>query len=348
MELSPARLFGGLGDVLSGWQSAIVTVTFLVLVGAHLWRQFEAGGRRGVVREWYFTALALAFVLATPVLLKTAFGAMESLASNLPENASNETVSRRCARLAAAFPETDAIFSPQPMTTEQEANPGLVGYAEGLWYDLPESDEPDPFLVELDQPAPPRAAATDAGTQVRANSLFAAYVLTNLALHAASSISWFAEAVRYLFLHGLALVFPMAIALLRTRYLRLTGLRILVGFLVVLIWPALWSAGHLATGRIFDSYVSEFEGERVNPDESRFAWERIDGAFGDTTGEWRGGLIAVEGAGVPGGWLTRVVACAFLLLAWVAFVALGLPWIAHRLVLAGLASVPFPQGNAVG
>jgi hypothetical protein len=346
LELSPARLFTGLGEMLAGWQTSVVTVTFLVLVGAHLWRQFEAERRPGIVREWYFTVLALAFVLATPVLLKTALGAMQNLKEALPEDASNETVSRRCARLAAAFPETDAVFGSQAITSEQELNPGLTGYAQGLWYDLPESEEGDPSLVELDQSDPPREAATHAGTQARANSILAAYVLTNLALHAASAMTWLAEAVRYLFLHGLALLVPLAIALLRTRYLRLTGMRLLVGFLVVLLWPALWSLGHLATGRIFDSYVTEFEGGEISAEESRYGWERIDAAFGEAD-EWRGGLIASEGTGVPSGWLTNVVACAFLLLAWVAFVTIGLPWLVHRLVLAGVGSVAFPREKTV-
>lgn len=331
--LQPGVMFAELPAWLDRSTAWLMTAVFLILVAGHAWRMHHAR-REGslVLRVWYGTLLALAFSLASPVLARWALEGTQAFLGELPGD-DPATVTRRCLRLAAAYPPLDSLESSaetDPQSVEEGwRKEGWGPFVDQAWQEAMSFEERDQWIVEGEVSDPSRMAA-EVTVHQKAHLVWLTQVVTLSSLVAAAATAWFMDTARYLLLTVGLWACPLMIAGIRLEWVRGVAERYFLWVGAALFWPFFWKLGHQGTRVIFDRWVGQF----VGPDEDPGPWlwkniDRLDAGSGPAS--W----LDRAGYAVPGDWFLGNALGAVGLLAWVLSISVLGPLVLHWLLSQG-------------
>ncbi|MDX2185711.1 MAG: hypothetical protein SFV32_02165 [Opitutaceae bacterium] len=333
-RLQPATLFKGLPESLESLRWVVVTAAFLLVLGGHLWAHFRLAPQgRSVLREWYLTVLVIGFIVSAPVLLRVGYTLSDSLTDALGEP-TPASVTRKLGRLSSAFPDLEAFLFPTVASEHrlEEFEDGAFGYANAYWYEYPLNErEVDPWLEDGSEWEPSREIATEVATESQVRVLTWGYFATTAFLSLAGAVAWFADAARFVGLHAVAFLVPLAVAAVRTETFRGMGVRLILVWTTLVLWPLAWNLGHVGTKEIFDSYVAHLEGEGGEERDGPLCWDKIDDSFKEPRDFEPPTLAGRMGMRVPSQWVLYSILGSAGLAAWICIVCAGGPWVLHRL-----------------
>ena len=350
-------LFQKLPAALDNYAWVFIAAGFLLILGGHQWRIYEAGNDgHSITRAWYRTLLVLAFMVFSPKLCELGYAGVSELASG--SGASSPTsVTRKCIRLALNTPVLESAFS-QYSRNYQEKNQnaaptvenaasqgGLWEYAKAYWTAL--GDEVAglklgprrTFRALVDGPA---MVASQTLCLVKACAIFFSSALTTLFLIFAGMLAYGMDLIRYFLLMLGAVLLPTFVAGYNTRSFCSQGHKYVTGMISLMLWPVWWMFGHLGTAGLFNAYVALLSRciGSTNADASNFAslynWDTIDATVSNAAvGAPPAGDLLTLSASVPFLSLGLTALGAFGLFTWVFLVTIGGPLLGHKLVTTG-------------
>jgi hypothetical protein len=354
-------ILGTIGWIFTGFGALFVLWGFVL-------RTRDSGGE-GKVGEIAKTWIVIAFIVAGPLLMRTAMECADSLYASSPGGPQNLTAA--CVKAAYAMPELNALFdllrkealaqngaSPSAAGQRRTAlirgadDGSVLGYLEAFGVAVWDTAAEDASGAAQTWNGMVRMAAmaTGFGSAMLKCLLIAATVVPlYLLLLAASAIVWFMVQLRFFFAVSGTMMLPLftgMFSLPAGHPNRQAAQSYVMHMLSLALWPVAWAIGHTGTIALYNALISLIAGTSRVPDlVGILQWSSVtSGAPTEAQ------LQTVETA--LGNWFMGNTAALLSILVggagfalWVAAVSVLGPMFLHKLLVTGALFVTQAAGT---